>query len=125
MRPAQPWIRLTAALSGALAVAMGAFAAHGTSDAHARELLRTGAVYALAHAAAALALEGRAAQATLSMAALSMAAGGLVFSAALYGLAFGAPALLGAVAPLGGVLMIAGWVLAGWGAVSAQDRPRA
>jgi uncharacterized membrane protein YgdD (TMEM256/DUF423 family) len=119
MRAAQPWIRLLAAVSGALAVAMGAFAAHRVDDPAVRELLRTGAVYALVHAAAALALEGRS-----RWAAPSLAAGGLVFSASLYGLAFGAPRVLGAVTPLGGVLMILGWVLAGWSALSRRDRPQ-
>ena len=109
MRPSQPLLRVLSALSGALGVAMGAFAAHGLSDPHPRELLRTGATYALVHAAGALALEARA-----PWAALSLAGGGLVFSASLYALAFGAPSLTGAVTPIGGVLMILGWLLAGW-----------
>jgi uncharacterized membrane protein YgdD (TMEM256/DUF423 family) len=120
MRAAQPWTRLVAAVSGALAVAMGAFAAHGVHDESVRELLRTGAGYALVHAAAALALEGRS-----RWAAPSLAAGGLVFSASLYGLAAGAPRMLGAVTPIGGVLMIVGWALAGWSALSPLRRPQA
>lgn len=92
---------------------MGAFAAHGASDPHPRELLRTGATYALVHAAAALALEARA-----PWAALSLTGGGLVFSVSIYALAFGAPALTGVVTPLGGVLMILGWLLAGSSALS-------
>jgi len=94
---------------------MGAFAAHGISDPHPRELLRTGAVYALVHAAAALALEDRA-----PWAALSLTGGGLLFSATLYALAFGAPPLTGLVTPLGGVLMILGWLLAGWSALARR-----
>jgi uncharacterized membrane protein YgdD (TMEM256/DUF423 family) len=109
MRPSPSLLRLLSALTGALGVAMGAFAAHGVSDPHPRELLRTGATYALVHAAASLALEARA-----PWAALSLAGGGLVFSASLYALAFGAPPLAGAVTPVGGVLMILGWLLAGW-----------
>src|ERR1700757_900843 len=113
MRPSQPLLRLLSALNGALGVAMGAFAAHGATDPHPRELLRTGAAYGLVHAAAALALEARA-----PWAALSLTGGGLVFSASIYALAFGAPPLAGAVTPLGGVLMILGWLLAGWSAVA-------
>ena len=109
MRPSQPLLRLLSSITGALGVALGAFAAHGVTDPHPRELLRTGAAYALVHAAAALALESRA-----PWAALSLAGGGLVFSGTLYALAFGAPPLTGAITPLGGVLMILGWLLAGW-----------
>ena len=123
MRTAQPWIRLVAALSGGLGVAMGAFTAHGVSDAHLRELLHTGAFYALVHAAAALALEARAPRA-----ALSLAAGGLVFSASLYALAAGAAPIVGIVTPLGGILMLLGWGLAAWtawGGAGDKSHPRA
>jgi uncharacterized membrane protein YgdD (TMEM256/DUF423 family) len=119
MRLDPPWIRLLAAAAGALAVAMGAFAAHGVHDEHVRELLRTGAGYALVHAAAALAIEGRS-----RWSALSFAVGALAFSISLYALAWGAPPAVGAVTPLGGVLMILGWVLAGSSALSSRDRPQ-
>lgn len=96
-----------AALSGAMAVAAGAFGAHGATG-KAAEWLRTGALYQMVHAAAALAVaglpRGRAA-------ALLMLLGALVFSGTLYAMAFGAPRWLGAVTPLGGVGMIAGWLL--------------
>lgn len=115
MRPSQPLLRLVTTLTGALGVAMGAFAAHGVTDPHPRELLRTGATYALVHAAAALALDSRA-----PWAAMSLTGGGLVFSVTLYALAFGAPPLTGAVTPIGGVLMILGWLLAGWGALARR-----
>jgi uncharacterized membrane protein YgdD (TMEM256/DUF423 family) len=103
-------ILILAALCGGLAVAMGAFAAHGATDEHMRDLLRTGALYALTHAVAALTVERRS-----RGAAGAFVLGGLVFSATLYGLAFGGPRWLGAVTPLGGVLMILGW---GWTAVA-------
>jgi uncharacterized membrane protein YgdD (TMEM256/DUF423 family) len=41
-----------AALSGFLAVAFGAFAAHGAKDARAAELLHTGSLYQMTHALA-------------------------------------------------------------------------
>jgi uncharacterized membrane protein YgdD (TMEM256/DUF423 family) len=116
MRPSSLLLRLLSALNGALGVAMGAFAAHGATDPHPRELLRTGATYALVHAAAALALETRA-----PWAALSLTGGGLVFSVSIYALAFGAPPLTGAITPLGGVLMILGWLLAGWSALARRE----
>jgi uncharacterized membrane protein YgdD (TMEM256/DUF423 family) len=103
-------ILILAALCGGLAVAMGAFAAHGVADDHARDLLRTGALYALTHAVAALAVAARS-----RGAAAAFVLGGLVFSAALYGLALGGPPWLGAIAPVGGLAMIVGW---GWTAIA-------
>lgn len=99
-------ILVLAGLNGLLAVALGAFAAHGLSDPGRKELIRTGALYAMVHAAAALAVMER-----TRPAALLFGLGGLVFSASLYALAFGAPRWVGAVTPLGGVVMIGGWIV--------------
>lgn len=96
-------LRLSA-LNGLLAVALGAFAAHAVADPQAQGWLRTGAQYQMVHAVAALAVAGRS-----PWAARLFAVGALVFAAALYGLAAGLPRWLGAVAPIGGTLMIAGW----------------
>jgi uncharacterized membrane protein YgdD (TMEM256/DUF423 family) len=110
-------IVLLAALSGVLGVGMGAFAAHGVADPQARELLRTGAAYALPHAAAALAIAKRS-----RLAALAFAVGGLVFAGSLDLLAFHAPRWVGAVTPVGGLVLIAGWILAGWTGLREVDR---
>lgn len=99
-------IRLLAAISGLAAVAVGAFGAHGIADPQAKAWIATGASYGLAHAAAALWASDR--HATV---ALLMAAGALVFSASLYLLGLGAPRWIGAVAPIGGLMMLAGWAL--------------
>ncbi len=96
-----------AGLSGALAVAAGAFGAHG-AEGKAAEWLRTGATYQLVHAGAAVAVAG---VPRGRGAALLMLLGALVFSGTLYAMAFGAPRWLGAITPLGGVGMIAGWLL--------------
>jgi|KBSSwiStaDraftv2_1062776.scaffolds.fasta_scaffold35082_3 uncharacterized membrane protein YgdD (TMEM256/DUF423 family) len=96
-----------AALSGALAVAAGAFAAHGTSGSPAR-WLHTGAEYQLLHAVGALAalnLQGG------KLAAILFLFGGLVFAGTLYAMALGAPLWLGAVTPIGGMGFILGWIL--------------
>jgi uncharacterized membrane protein YgdD (TMEM256/DUF423 family) len=45
--------------------------------------------------------------------------GTVLFSGSLYGLALGAPHWLGAVTPLGGAALIAGWVLAAGAAFAA------
>ena len=98
-----------AALSGALAVAAGAFAAHGASG-RAVEWLKTGGQYELIHALAAII----AVQLGAELAAALLLGGSLLFAATLYAMAFGAPHILGAVTPLGGVGMILGWVLLVW-----------
>ena len=100
---------LLAGLSGALAVAAGAFAAHG-AGADAAALLRTGGTYQLIHAVAtlaAIALKERKAGWLFTL-------GGAVFAGSLYALAFGAPRLMGAITPLGGIAMILGWLLIAW-----------
>lgn len=102
-------LMILAALSGALAVAAGAFGAHGASGA-AAEWLKTGAHYQLVHAVAALValrLEARGP-------GWLFVAGGALFAATLYLMALGAPRWLGAITPLGGALLIAGWLWLAW-----------
>lgn len=109
---------LLAALSGALAVGAGAFGAHGAASEAARDWLRTGAAYQLVHAAVAVAavLAVRGGLPAAVWAAWLFVIGGAVFAAALYGLALGGPRALGAVAPVGGALLIIGWLVLGWAA---------
>lgn len=104
-------IVIVAALSGALAVAAGAFGAHGTSGV-AADWLRTGAHYQLIHAVAALAVLRLEAKGP----AWLFLAGGAIFAGTLYLMALGAPRILGAVTPIGGVLLIAGWLWLAWSA---------
>lgn len=94
-----------AALSGALAVAAGAFGAHG-AEGQAAEWLRTGGQYQLVHAVAALVAVRMGARGP----AWCFIAGGAVFAATLYLMALGLPRWLGAVTPIGGALLIAGWL---------------
>ena len=96
-----------AALSGAVAVVAGAFGAHGVSGKPA-EWLRTGAEYQMIHAVAALVV-ARLPRGTLP--ATLLLAGAALFSGTLYAMALGAPPWLGAVTPIGGLGMIAGWLL--------------
>ena len=103
-------------LAGALgfsAVAFGAFGAHGL---RARlspamlEVYRTGALYHLVHAIAALAvvLAGdKLRRGRLILALLT--AGIVVFAGSLYALAITGITTLGAVTPLGGLLLLAAW----------------
>lgn len=102
-------IGLLAALSAALAVAAGAFGAHGAAGAQQAEWLRTGGLYQLIHAVAALAIVGVA-----RGPAIMLLAGAAIFAVTLYAMALGGPRWLGAVTPLGGTLLIAGWLWAAW-----------
>lgn len=102
-------IAVLACLSAALAIGAGAFGAHGVTDPKAAEWLRTGGIYQLIHAVAALAVTGVA-----RGAAMVMIGGAAIFALSLYAMALGAPRWLGAVTPVGGVLMIAGWLWAAW-----------
>ncbi|MFZ0266228.1 DUF423 domain-containing protein [Caulobacter sp.] len=128
MRGAALVVRL-AALSGFVAVAFGAFAAHGAQDARAAELLHTGSLYQMTHALAVfgwLAVRqitkpeagGKTGLATPAL----FLVGTLLFSGSLYALAFGAPRILGMVTPFGGLCFLAGWLLLAWRAGAIVDR---
>ena len=102
-------IAALAALSAAIAIAAGAFGAHGASSPQAAEWLRTGGLYQLIHAVAAISLAGAA-----RGPAVLLLIGAAIFALTLYAMAFGGPRWLGAVTPIGGTLMIIGWLWAGW-----------
>jgi uncharacterized membrane protein YgdD (TMEM256/DUF423 family) len=112
------WLVL-ASLSGFLAVAAGAFGAHGAADPRAKALLETGGHYQLMHALAVFACFAvwRLLQAPAAgIAAWLFLAGSLIFSCSLYALAFGAPRIMGAITPIGGLLLLAGWLALAWAA---------
>lgn len=100
---------ILAAASGALAVAAGAFGAHGAVG-KAAEWYKTGAHYQLIHAVAALV----ALQTGARGPAWCFVAGGAIFAGTLYAMAEGAPKWLGAVTPIGGALLIGGWIWLAW-----------
>ena len=100
-----------AAFNGAMAVAIGAFAAHGAGPAI-KTLLTTGAHYQIVHAVLALVCAGWPGRSRLiSIAGWLVSTGGLVFCLALAFIGWLSMPVMGAVAPIGGVLMIAGWLL--------------
>ncbi len=98
-------VTILAALSGAIAVAAGAFGAHGASG-EAIEWLKTGGHYQLVHAVAALVAVRMGAKGP----AWLFVVGGAVFAGTLYLMALGLPRWLGAVTPIGGAALIAGWL---------------
>lgn len=115
--------RFVAALSGFLAVGFGAFAAHGATDPKAIGWLQTGAHYQIVHALAVFgcaSLGGRRA----TWAARLFLAGSVIFSGTLYAMAFGAPRILGAVTPVGGVLLMAGWAALAYAALGERRSAR-
>lgn len=109
-----------AAVNGAMAVAIGAFAAHGVGP-QIKTLLTTGGHYQLVHAVLALVCAIWPSGSRLVAAAGWLAAaGGLVFCLALSAVALLSLPVMGAVAPIGGVLMIAAWLLLAVTALRSQ-----
>lgn len=108
-------LQAIAAFSGAVAVVAGAFAAHGASGQPA-EWLKTGSHYQLIHAVAALL------GCCSHKARLSFLAGGWIFGGTLYAMALGAPRWFGAITPVGGVLLIVGWVLLALACLTIPER---
>lgn len=107
---------LCAALSGAIAVMLGAFAAHGLksrlSD-HLLAVFQTGVTYQMYHAIAliALALWLKQHQSVwLTTTGWLWLAGTVLFSGSLYLLALTGQKWLGPITPLGGLLFILGWL---------------
>jgi len=124
------WIA-TSALLGFLAVALGAFGAHGLRTlvegaADASERTRwweTGAHYHLAHALAcglAAWVHDRRPSRAASAAVICFVIGVTVFAGTLYAMALGAPRWLGAITPLGGLSLMAGWISLGVAAVPGK-----
>lgn len=100
----------TAAIFGALAVMLGAMAAHALHDtlvaANTLDSWKTASLYHLSHSIVALFL----AQQGLRKCGWTMLAGVLLFSGSIYVLCLVKGASwLGPVTPLGGVLMIGAW----------------
>ena len=110
-----------ASLWGALGVAAGAFGAHALDGVLRPERMatfETAVRYQLLHAlAAAVAAVAAVRLARARLAALLLLLGSFVFSGSLYALIASDVGLFGAVAPIGGAAMIAGWsvlALAAW-----------
>jgi uncharacterized membrane protein YgdD (TMEM256/DUF423 family) len=112
------------AIFGGLAVALGAFAAHGlerlTTDLKYQEVFQTGAEHQMYHALALIAtaiIYEKYPNRYLRWAGMSFTAGILFFSGSLYVLTLlniqgsSASRLVGPITPIGGLLLIMGWTL--------------
>jgi uncharacterized membrane protein YgdD (TMEM256/DUF423 family) len=115
------WLAL-AALNGLIGVAAGAFGAHGVSDPKVKEWLHTGAEYELIHALAVVAclVAWRLGARAAACAAWLFLAGAALFSGSLYIMALSGQRWLGAVTPIGGLLLLAGWATLAVAAMSAK-----
>ncbi|MGH1421241.1 MAG: DUF423 domain-containing protein [Hyphomonas sp.] len=116
---------LAGALTGVATVSLGAFGAHALADT--LNVKQTGwwdtaTFYALVHSVTAFA-------ASLATAGKALRAGGWafligvwVFSGSLYAMALGAPSILGAITPIGGVSLIIGWACCAWHAAKSVGK---
>ena len=102
---------------GALAVVLGALGAHGSVAEHLQargdyygDIWRTAALYHLVHSAVLLAWTLRPGALRSNIASWFLITGITAFSGSLYGLACFEAKFLGPVTPLGGLLLITGWV---------------
>jgi uncharacterized membrane protein YgdD (TMEM256/DUF423 family) len=142
MRFSLPWFRIGAVLGG-LAVAFGAFAAHGLDDYFAKKYrdmppktvagfevpaswrylqdFKTGAEYEMYHSLALLAV-GLAAGRTMKRRALDLAGwcfllGIVLFSGSLYALTLTGDKYWAFVTPFGGLLFLVGWAALAFAAI--------
>jgi uncharacterized membrane protein YgdD (TMEM256/DUF423 family) len=111
-------------LSALVGVALGAFGAHGLRGRVTPEMLNVfevGVRYQLYHALALLAvgaIAGRLPGGAFAIAGWLFVAGTVVFSGSLYVLVVSGQRWLGAVTPLGGLALLAGWLVLAWAAWS-------
>jgi uncharacterized membrane protein YgdD (TMEM256/DUF423 family) len=103
------------AINAALAVAAGAFAAHGLHDRlepRALVIFETAARYQMYHALAMILAGLLAARGTSGAATAGwiFQVGIAIFSGTLYALALTDVRILGAITPLGGLALLAGWL---------------
>jgi uncharacterized membrane protein YgdD (TMEM256/DUF423 family) len=115
----------TGALSACIGVALGAFGAHGLRKRLSPDMLAVfeiGVRYQLVHALALLAAGAAASRLSagaLGSAGVLFAVGTVVFSGSLYVLALSGRKWLGAITPLGGLALLAGWASLAWSAAGA------
>lgn len=130
-------LQRSAAALGFLAVALGAFGAHALHDmlsqAGRLETWETASQYHLVHSVVLLWLSqllaaredaGCSAAKQLRFCAFVFLAGTLIFSGSLYLLCLTGQRWLGAITPLGGLLLLAGWLSLAFSAPAARRNGR-
>jgi len=107
-------------LSGFLGVALGAFGAHALKERLDAELLATfevGVRYQMVHALALLAVGWACTRwpgTLVNASGWLFVAGSVIFSGSLYALSLTGLRWLGAITPLGGLGLLAGWLCLAW-----------
>jgi uncharacterized membrane protein YgdD (TMEM256/DUF423 family) len=110
-------ILMTASVLLALAVALGAFGAHGLKSQLSSDMMqtyKTGVEYHFYHALGLLLIGILAVSypsELMKWSAILILTGIILFSGSLYALAISGIKWLGAITPLGGLSFIAGWIL--------------
>lgn len=112
------WLAI-AGLGGLSSVAMGALATHLVDDAKAIDLVRTGALYGMVHAAVLIALIGLAQgreprRGAAVVAGWSFGVGIVLFSGSLFALALTGMTEISWATPIGGAALILGWTALGF-----------
>ncbi|MFL1731464.1 DUF423 domain-containing protein [Moraxella oculi] len=113
------WLKI-AALNLAVGVMLGAFGAHGLKNMvgeYQLEIWQTATLYLFIHALGLLSIGVLNATKAyhITVSAYLLQAGVMIFSGTLYAMALGAPKWLGAMTPIGGVLLVAGWLTLAFG----------
>lgn len=119
------WLKI-AALNLAIGVGLGAFGAHGLqglAGAYELDIWDTATLYLFVHALGLLAIGvlDAVSQYRITLPAYLIQAGVLIFSGTLYAIALGAPKWLGMITPIGGTLMIFGWLTLVFGTFSKMQ----
>lgn len=113
---------IAAAINMFIAVAAGAFGAHGLKNVLSSDMLavwHTAVTYQIAHALGLFVialLMPRFNPALLGWAGIVMLAGIVMFSGSLYALAASGVRMLGAITPIGGAAFLVAWALVAWSA---------
>ena len=113
-------------LSAFVAVALGAFAAHGLRGKLAPDMFNVfevGVRYHMYHALGLLAVAWAASRwpgTPVAAAGWLFIFGTVVFSGSLYLLALAGPRWLGAITPIGGLAFLIGWLLLAWAACGVK-----
>lgn len=109
-----------AGLNGLVAVAAGAYGRHGVTEAYPRELFAIASQYQVWHALALAAVAWLAESAeapwrsAAGLAAAAFTLGILLFSGTLYAFALSGRLPAAGAAPIGGFMLMTGWLMLAW-----------
>lgn len=126
MLPSQKWLLIIGALMGFVSVAAGAFGAHALKqklDPEMLSIFEVGARYQMYHALAICLVALVSAPIPLNYVTLSgwlFFGGSVIFSGSLYLLALTGIRMFGAITPIGGVILLLGWLCLAFAAIKTM-----